>query len=429
MKVHLRMLGCRLNQSEIDMMARQFERQGHTITDNPDEAEQIIVNTCAVTNDATRSSRKLIRELNRANQSAEITVTGCYAQIKPDDIAVIDGVKRVIGNAEKSGIVTEITGVEVKPFDLEPHARDVTSAGFGARTRAFIKVQDGCDNSCTFCVTTVARGAGQSRDADEIINEIQYLHQESGYQEAVLTGVHLGSYGYDLDNHDGLLQLTQRILQETDIPRLRLSSLEPWDLSDGFFDLWQDERVQPHLHLPLQSGCDATLKRMRRNTSQTEFSQLMQAARDKISDVRITSDVIVGFPGETEEEWQTSKAFIKEMAFDGLHVFRYSMREGTPAAKMRGKVKKDVKKARIHDLLEWASRQENHFAERYIGQELPVLWEQVSGSSDAGFVQTGYTHNYIRVQTVHPRVLSNLISPATLNNIKDGVVNVTPVIE
>jgi len=429
MKVHLRMLGCRLNQSEIDMMARQFEQQGHTITDNPDEAEQIIVNTCAVTNEATRSSRKLIRELNRANQTAEITVTGCYAQIQPDDIAIIDGVKRVVGNAEKSGIVTEITGVEVEPFDLEPHARDVTSAGFGARTRAFIKVQDGCDNSCTFCVTTVARGAGQSRNADEIINEIQYLHQELGYQEAVLTGVHLGSYGYDLDNRDGLLELAQRILLETDMPRLRLSSLEPWDLSDGFFDLWQDERVQPHLHLPLQSGCDATLKRMRRNTSQAEFRQLMAAARSKIPDVRITSDIIVGFPGETEEEWQISKAFIQEMDFDGLHAFRYSVREGTPAAKMRGKVRKDVKKARIHELLEWASRQENRFAENYIGQELPVLWEQVSGSSDEGFFQTGYTHNYIRVQTVHPRVLTNLITPATLNTVKDGVANVSPVIE
>src|SRR5690606_39223721 len=175
---------------------------------------------------------------------------------------------------------------------------------------------DGCDNSCTFCITTVARGAGQSRPADEIINEIQHLHQHLGYQEAVLTGVHLGSYGYDFGNRDGLLELVQRILAETDIPRVRLSSLEPWDLSEGFFDLWQDERLQPHLHLPLQSGCDSTLKRMRRNTSQVEFRALIQSAREKIPDVRITSDVIVGFPGETDEEWDISKAFIYEMGFD-----------------------------------------------------------------------------------------------------------------
>lgn len=429
MKVHLKMLGCRLNQSEIDTMARQFEQQGHTITDNPAEAEQIIVNTCAVTNEASRSSRKLIRDLNRQNQSADITVTGCYAQIQPDAIAVIDGVKRVVNNAEKSGIVTQITGVDVAPFDVEPHARDTRSAGFGARTRAFIKVQDGCDNSCTFCITTVARGAGQSRSADEIINEIQHLHQHLGYQEAVLTGVHLGSYGYDLGNQNGLLELVKRILEETDIPRLRLSSLEPWDLSEGFFDLWENERIQPHLHLPLQSGCDSTLKRMRRNTSQAEFRALMRSAREKIPNVRITSDVIVGFPGETDEEWEDSKAFIYEMGFDGLHAFRYSIREGTPASRMRGQVRKATKTARIHELLAWASSRETLFAEQYLGQTLPVLWEGVSGSSEAGFVQTGYTSNYIRVQATHPRVLSSLIIPATINTVVDGVAQVTPVIE
>ena len=183
------------------------------------------------------------------------------------------------------------------------------------------------------------------------------------------------------------------------------------------------------MHLPLQSGCDATLKRMRRNTSQIEFRALVDSARDKIPDVRITSDVIVGFPGETEEEWQISKAFIQEMDFDGLHAFRYSVREGTPAAKMRGKVKKDVKKARIHELLAWASSQESRFAGRYTGQALPVLWEQVSGASDAGYIQMGYTHNYIRVQTIHPRILTNLITPAQINSVVDGVAQVTPVIE
>lgn len=429
MKVHLRMLGCRLNQSEIDTMARHFEQQGHHIVDNPDEAEQIVVNTCAVTNEATRSSRKLIRDLNRINEAAEITVTGCYAQISPDDIAVIDGVKRVVSNAEKDSLVTQITGQEIAPFDVEPHARDSRVAGFGARTRAFIKVQDGCDNACTFCVTTVARGDGLSRSADEIINEIQYLHSELDYQEAVLTGVHLGSYGYDLDDKDGMVNLVKRILAETEIPRLRLSSLEPWDLSEGFFDLWQDKRVQPHLHLPLQSGCDDTLKRMRRHTNQSEFRNLMQAARSKIPDVRITTDVIVGFPGETDAEWAISKAFIQEMAFDGLHVFRYSVREGTPAAKMRGKVTNKVKKARSQELLDWATQQEIRFAHGFEGQELPVLWEQVTGSSDAGFVQAGYTHNYIRVQCVHPRILTNMITPAMMGQVVDGIAQVQPVIE
>ncbi|MGJ3240669.1 MAG: tRNA (N(6)-L-threonylcarbamoyladenosine(37)-C(2))-methylthiotransferase MtaB [Anaerolineae bacterium] len=429
MKVHLRMLGCRLNQSEIDMMSRQFEQQGHTITDSPADADQIIINTCAVTNEATRSSRKLIRELNRSNPQAQITVTGCYAQIQPDEIKVIDGVKRVVNNADKHAIVSEITGVPLEAFDIEPHARNVSSAGAGMRTRAFIKIQDGCDNACTFCVTTVARGAGQSRNSDEIVTEIGYLHHTLGYQEAVLTGVHLGSYGYDLGNRDGLKHLVQRILAETDIPRLRLSSLEPWDLSDGFFDLWQDQRLQPHLHLPLQSGCDATLKRMRRNTTQAEFRALMHTARAKIPDVRITSDVIVGFPGEDDAEWAISEAFIHEMDFDGLHVFRYSTRQGTPAARMRNKVPNATKKARIQVLLAWASQQEQRFAKRYIGQTLPILWEGVGGASNAGYMQNGYTHNYIRVQATSPRILTNLITHASIEHVVDGVAQVTPVIE
>ncbi|MEO0598971.1 MAG: tRNA (N(6)-L-threonylcarbamoyladenosine(37)-C(2))-methylthiotransferase MtaB, partial [Chloroflexota bacterium] len=412
-----------------DMMARQFEQQGHTITDNPDEAEQIIVNTCAVTHGASRSSRKLIRDLHNENTDADITVTGCYAQIKPDDIAVMPGVSQVVSNAEKAGIVTSITGQDVEPYDVEPHARDSRLPGYGARTRAFVKVQDGCDNACTFCVTTVARGDGQSRASDEIINEIRHLHEGLGYQEAVLTGVHLGSYGHDLDNQAGLLELVQRILQEAEIPRLRLSSLEPWDLAEGFFDLWQDNRLQPHLHLPLQSGCDATLKRMRRNTSQADFRALMHAAREKIPHVRITSDVIVGFPGETEAEWQDSFGFIQEMGFDSLHAFRYSVRQGTPAARMRGKVQNAVKKERIGQLLAWASEREQKFAEQYMGEQLTVLWENVSGASDTGFNQTGYSENYIRVETTHPRVLSNLITLARVDSVVDGVAHVTPVIE
>jgi threonylcarbamoyladenosine tRNA methylthiotransferase MtaB len=432
MKVHLRMLGCRLNQSEIDTMARQLEQQGHTVVDSPDEADEIIVNTCAVTTSAGASSRRLIRELHRSNDAADITVTGCYSQISPDEIEVLPGVRRIVGNDEKDTLVSHITGTEIKPFDVEPHARPHTGnerpGVAGNRTRAFVKVQDGCDNECTFCVTTIARGDGRSRDADEIINEIQYLH-DSGYQETVLTGVHLGSYGHDSGNRDGLMQLVRRILDETEIPRLRLSSLEPWDLSDGFFSLWQNERLMPHLHLPLQSGCDSTLRRMRRNTSQDEFRAIMESARRQIPDVRITSDVIVGFPGETDEEWQTSKAFIKEMNFAGMHVFRYSVRPGTPASRMKGKVHSRVKKERSQELLTLHTRQEHEFAATYIGQTLPVLWEQVTGSTEDGFINVGYTHNYIRVQGVHPRVLNNIITPATIDAVADGIVTARPVIE
>jgi threonylcarbamoyladenosine tRNA methylthiotransferase MtaB len=427
MKIHLRMLGCRLNQSEIDTMARQFEQQGHEIVDNPALADQVVVNTCAVTSDAVSSGRKLIRDLHRANDTAEITVTGCHAQIAPQDIAILPGVARVVDNANKDKLVEKITGKATELFDIEPHDR-ARLPGFGNRTRAFIKVQDGCDNACTFCVTTVARGAGRSRHVGEILNEIQYLHQ-MGYQEAVLTGVHLGSYGHDLGDSQGLKHLVDRILAETEIPRLRLSSLEPWDLAPDFFELWQNPRLCPHLHLPLQSGCDATLRRMRRNTNQAAFRELMHAARTLIPDVRLTTDVIVGFPGETDDEFASSEAFIHAMDFAGLHVFRYSIRPGTPAARMKQQVSKNKKSERSQRLLAHAVEQEHRFAARFAGQTLPVLWENISGATEKGFINTGYTHNYIRVQAVHPRVLSNLITPVSMGAVHDGVAQVTPMLD
>ncbi|QPC84876.1 tRNA (N(6)-L-threonylcarbamoyladenosine(37)-C(2))-methylthiotransferase MtaB [Phototrophicus methaneseepsis] len=428
MKVHLRMLGCRLNQSEIDTMARQLQQQGHEIVESPDEADQVIVNTCAVTAEAVRAGRQMIRGINRTNPNAEITVTGCHAQIAPDQIAVLPGVAHVVDNEAKMGIVPMITGQPIPNYDREPLELDETRPGASHHTRAFVKVQDGCDNACTFCVTTVARGAGRSRDADGVLAEINALYA-SGYQEIVLTGVHLGSYGYDQGDQDGLMHLVERILAETDVPRVRLSSLEPWDLSTGFFDLWQDSRLCPHLHLPLQSGCDATLKRMRRHTNQAAFRAIVQEARDKIPDVRITSDVIVGFPGETDEEFAVSEAFIHEMAFAGLHVFRYSVRPGTPAARMKNHVSKAKKKARSEALRDHAQSAEATFAQQFAHQSRPILWEQVTGANDTGFINTGYTDNYIRVQAIYPRPLTNHITPAILGTYENGMVNATPVIE
>jgi threonylcarbamoyladenosine tRNA methylthiotransferase MtaB len=424
MKVHLRMLGCRLNQSEIDTLARQFEQQGHEIVDSPEIADQVIVNTCAVTHDAVKSGRRLVRDVHRANSQAQITVTGCYAQLTPHEAAALPGVVRVVSNREKAGIVQQITGVAPQPFDLEPHERTNTTG----RTRAFVKVQDGCDNACTFCVTTVARGAGVSRPADDILNEIAFL-LASGYQEVVLTGVHLGSYGHDLGERDGLRRLVARILAAADIPRLRLSSLEPWDLTPEFFDLWQDERLCPHLHLPLQSGCDATLRRMRRNTTTAQFADLVACARRAIANVSITTDMIVGFPGETDDEFCQSLAFAQAMQFAGMHVFRYSVRPGTPAARMRGQVADDVRKSRSAAMIALASAGEERFMRQQVGHVAPVLWEQVAGATPDGFVNVGYTHHYLRVKAVHPRVLTNLTTPALLQHVHDGVLHGQPVLE
>ncbi|MYD11561.1 MAG: tRNA (N(6)-L-threonylcarbamoyladenosine(37)-C(2))-methylthiotransferase MtaB [Chloroflexi bacterium] len=423
MKVHLRMVGCRLNQSEIDAMARQFSAGGHAVVDSPEAADHFVLNTCAVTREAAKTSRKLIRDFHRANPKGETTVTGCYAQIAPGDIAELPGVRRVVDNGEKAQLVSRITGQRIDEFDSEPIERGALPGNLG-RTRAFVKVQDGCDNACTFCVTTIARGKGRSRPIEEILREVAYL-EGSGCQEAVLTGVHLGSYGHDLGDRYGLRRLVEALLRETTLPRIRLSSLEPWDLSPDFFALWQDSRLCRHLHLPLQSGCDATLKRMRRNTNQKDFRALALAARDQIPDLRITTDVIVGFPGETDAEFAESERFIRAMEFGGLHVFRYSSRPGTPASRMRRQISQAKKKARSAKLLALSEALERRFAERLLGGRQNVLWEQITGATPDGFVHTGYTDNYMRARAIHPRDLSNVITATRLETYNMGAIHGT----
>jgi threonylcarbamoyladenosine tRNA methylthiotransferase MtaB len=427
MKVYLRTHGCRLNQAEIDRMARQFQQQGHEIVTEAALADQIIVNTCAVTGDATRSSRQTVRDLHRANVAAAINVTGCYAQIAPAEVGALPGVARVVDNLAKERLVQTLTGVSTEAYDLEPLER-VTKGGAYGRTRAFVKVQDGCDNACTFCVTTIARGMGRSRPLEPVLDEIRALLL-AGYQEVVLTGVQLGSYGHDLGDRAGLVHLVQAILRETDTPRLRLSSLEPWDLSEAFFQLWVDEpRLCRHLHLPLQSGCDSTLRRMRRRTSQAEFRQIVQMARQAAPVMKITTDVIVGFPGETVAEFETTEAFVREMDFAGMHVFRYSPRPGTPAAKLKDHLPDAVKKARSAWLLRLAEDGERRFAGRFNGQVFEVLWEHISGVTEDGFINVGYTDHYVRVRSIHPRALTDHVTPARLGVYAGDTVEATPLI-
>jgi threonylcarbamoyladenosine tRNA methylthiotransferase MtaB len=412
MKVYLETTGCRLNQSEIETIARQFRQGGHTIVSSAEEADLCVVNTCAVTSEATRSSRNLIRRLNRRNAQASIVATGCYAHLSPQIVGSLPGVTQVINNLDKDRFVPLALHLDSQAdvFDREPLAREFLGGALG-RTRAFVKVQDGCDNRCTFCVTTIARGPDRSRPLEEVLREIQAL-VAAGYQEAVLTGVHLGSYGHD--RGEGLLGLVGAILDRTDIRRLRLSSLEPWDLSPRFFELWSDARLCRHLHLPLQSGCDATLKRMARRTTQARFRELVSAARAQIPDLAVSTDVIVGFPGESEAEFEISSAFVREMEFMKLHVFRYSPRAGTAAARMPGQVPEAIKKARSAQLLALSDEGARRFCERFVGREVDVLWEQIAGASEAGFCNTGLTDNYLRVEMESPTVLTNTITTVRL---------------
>jgi threonylcarbamoyladenosine tRNA methylthiotransferase MtaB len=277
------------------------------------------------------------------------------------------------------------------------------------RTRAFVKVQDGCDNHCTFCITTIARGEGRSRPVDQIVAEVQGL-AAAGYQEVVLSGVHMGSYGRDRGEIEALRHLIEALLRKTDVPRLRLSSLEPWDLSPGLFDLWADARLCRQLHLPLQSGCDATLQRMARRTTTDGFAQLVAAARARIPDLALTTDVMVGFPGETDADFRASYDFVQAMEFARLHVFPFSARPGTPAARMPGQVPTEPKNARARAMRHQGAKQERAFHTRFLGRTLPVLWE----TSRADGLWRGHTDNYLTVTTRCATSLSNRIRATRL---------------
>ena len=410
MKIYLDTIGCRLNQSEIETMARGFRAAGHEIVAAAELAEMAVVNTCAVTNDAASASRSTIRRIARAGVN-EIVATGCWTTLQPGEALKLPNVLHVVPNSQKEHLVASVLDLRPETFDLEPLSRQPLP-GLHRRTRAFIKVQDGCNNQCTFCITTVARGEARSRHIADVISDIQFA-LDGGAKEIVLTGVHLGSWGFDFKLR--LTELIKAILCETDVPRLRLSSLEPWDLNADFFSLWGGSRLMPHLHLPLQSGSESTLKRMRRNTSPQSFRELVSAARDVIPDAAITTDIIAGFPGETEEEFAETLDFVREMNFAGGHVFTYSPRPGTGAARMKGQIKPELGKKRNHILRDALEGSAKTYREKFIGRAMSVLWESTSEMGERGWQMEGLTENYVRVQAFAPVPRWNEIDRVSLS--------------
>ena len=441
MRIYLDQIGCRLNFSEVNTLAGRLRAAGHTTVPAPEEAQVIVFNSCAVTAEAGRKSRQRVRKFNKLNPNARIALTGCWATLQPQQAAELPGVALVADNNEKELLHTllEPWSAELddpadlariqpngNPFESPAVAQSADEDSWAGRTRAFIKVQDGCNNRCTFCIVTVARGESRSRQTADIVREVQQL-AAAGVKEAVLTGVHLGSYGRDLADgqRTDLKELTTAILTDTDIPRLRLSSLEPWELADGFFDLWQQwsERLCPHLHLPLQAGTDAQLRRMARRCTQESFHQLVADARNIIPDLVITTDLIVGFPGESEADFVEGMAFVEEMRFAHAHIFPFSAREGTAAACFDKQVPTALKKERsqrMHALLEKTGRAER---ERFVGTTRPVLWE---GDGQAltdqpGRLWSGLTDNYLRIMAVAPEdvALQNQITSVHLNELNN----------
>ncbi len=395
MKIHLKTLGCRLNEAELETWAQAFQKFGHQITRNTEDAHLVVINSCAVTQDAARKSRNLIRRIHRDNPQAKLVVSGCYATLNEDEAAALLGVDLVISNRDKHQLVekalAELNMETMPAMSTEPGETSLFTRG---RQRAFIKVQDGCRYRCTFCIVTVARGDEVSRPIAAIIDEINALHQQ-GINEVILTGVHLGGYGSDLGNN--LTDLVKTILAQTEIPRLRLGSLEPWEFSDDFFTLFEQPRLMPHLHLPLQSGSDAVLRRMARRCKTEEFASIVQRVRTQIPHFNITTDIIVGFPGETEQEWQDSYAFIKKIGFGHIHIFTYSKREGTKAATLPDPISNELKKQRSQQLHELANDMKQQFCKANLGNTFPILWEAYAEPCGEQQRVFGYTPNYLRV--------------------------------
>jgi threonylcarbamoyladenosine tRNA methylthiotransferase MtaB len=402
MRIFFDLVGCRVNEAEIESMSAEARVLRHEIAPTAAAADWVVINTCTVTREAERDSRQMIRRAHDRNGAARIAATGCWATMEPERAAALPGVTRVIPNAEKDGLIRAILGAD------EPPAAAPAPITVRRRTRAYIKVQDGCDNACTYCVTRLARGSLRSRPADAIVADI-LAAQRAGAKEAVLAGIHLGAWGRDLGSGSVLDDLLEDILARTAIPRLRLSSLEPWDLHPEFFRLWQDGRLCPHLHLPLQSGSGSTLRRMNRRTSPEEYADIVEAARAQIPDLAVTTDLMVGFPGEDESEFRESIGFVERMRFARLHIFRFSPRPGTAAAGMDPAVPMEDIRHRAMWARHIGSQAADNFSRAFLGREMDVLWE----ADTRGGLRHGLTGNFLRV-----RVQSEDIRPNTISRVK-----------
>lgn len=396
MRVYLDTLGCRLNQAELGCWQDELRAHGHTPASDPDDADLLILNTCAVTREAARKSRQLIRRIRRRNPRGRLVISGCYSTLEREEAAAIAGVDLIVANRDKEQLVARA---------LQGLPATTTTAPAPVRRRAFVKVQDGCRHRCTFCIVTVARGAERSRPPADIIEQIRQLEKQ-GVQEIVLSGVHLGGY----ESEGPLDALLGRILSDTDVPRLRLGSLEPWTLSDRLLARFSNQRLLPHLHLPLQSGCDRTLKRMARRYRRADFARLLADIRSQHPNCNISTDIIVGFPGESEADWQNSLAFIEEMQFAHCHVFSYSARPGSAAAQFAGQVPEQEKKDRNRAARRLSARMHEAFLHRQIGRHSTVLWE----SRDVAGHWQGHTENYLRAVLPHGQAPSAAISKVRL---------------
>ncbi|MBP2653867.1 MAG: modification enzyme, MiaB family [Firmicutes bacterium] len=400
--VALTTLGCKVNQAETDAIAGLFKERGYEVVGFDQPADVYVVNTCSVTHMGERKSRQLIRRAGRLNPAAAIVVTGCYAQISSDEVAAIAGVDVVVGTKERQHIV-ELAEKALRSGDKINAVGDIMAAGefediplfsVPGRTRAFLKIQEGCSNYCSYCIIPYARGPLRSRPIASVLQETEKL-VAAGFKEIVLTGINLGAYGRDAGSSDTLTEVVKQILKVAGVVRIRLSSLESVEVSDEIITIMQnDERLCQHLHLPLQAGDDAVLKAMNRHYSTAEYERLVADIQVRVPDIAISTDIIVGFPGETTAMFNNTLKFVERINFARIHVFPYSRRQGTPAAEFSDQVPEQEKKRRVLVLQELADAKTVAFQSRFIGRKMTFLPE-----GRDGIKVEGMTGNYIRVYT------------------------------
>ena len=402
-KAALHNLGCKVNAYETEAMQEILEQNGYEIVPFEEKADAYIVNTCSVTNMADKKSRQMLHRAKKMNPEAVVIAAGCYVQSAGEKLLKDTSVDILIGNNEKVNLpsILENWEKEHKPLYVHDLTREhtyeeLTLSHTAGHTRAFMKIQDGCNQFCTYCIIPYTRGRVRSRRLSDIVAEAGRL-AENGYQEVVLTGIHLDSYGTDLEEHENLLTVIQEIAKIDGIKRIRLGSLEPRIMTEEFVTgLAAEEKLCPHFHLSLQSGCDATLKRMNRRYSAEEFRQCCERLRRHFDDPALTTDVIVGFPGETEEEFTATVEFLKDICFYETHVFKYSRRKGTKADRMPDQIPEQIKNQRSDVLLALTEKNSGEYRKKLLGRTVKVLLEEESTIGGTTYL-TGHTREYVKV--------------------------------
>ncbi|NMB28323.1 MAG: tRNA (N(6)-L-threonylcarbamoyladenosine(37)-C(2))-methylthiotransferase MtaB [Tissierellia bacterium] len=418
-KVAFYTLGCKVNQYETEAMEEIFQKRGYKIVDSDQKADIYVINTCTVTNLSDRKSRQFIRRAKRTNKDSIVVVVGCYSQVAPDEVEDIEGVDIVIGTTDREKIVDlcEEAKIKNKKINIVKNIKgykdfeDLNIVDLKSKTRAYIKIQEGCNQFCSYCIIPYARGPIRSRALEDIIKETERL-SKAGFKEIILTGIHVASYGKDLNNIN-LLNVIEGVSKIEGIERIRLSSIEPTLINEEFMKKIIDiKEVCDHFHLSLQSGSDTVLNRMNRKYTTSQYKDIVKLIRKYLPDTGITTDIIVGFPGETKKEFEETYNFVKEIGFSRIHVFKYSPRKGTPASKFKEQVHGNVKHFRSEKLISLGEELMKGFNNNFIGKTMEVLFEEES-KEESGFAE-GYTTNYIRVKSETSKDIRGKILPVKI---------------